>query len=132
MLNTELAGLAELARDLRARSIAFVEGPDYIEFTEFINSFVWVIEVRMWSADLTVPCLYFTVYETSLTGTRVLGLHELDVRETIISEHPRTGLPSLFVHPCNTRAWLDDTHASTFLWLAHFAAEARIPLNLTK
>lgn len=128
--------LIELASDLRARNVPVLVGPDFIEITSFNNSEVWVLEIRMWAADPSVPVLYFTVYaeadslNSETDSTRVLGLRELDLREVVIGEHPRTGMPVLFVHPCNTRAWLADTGASMFLWLTHFVAMARIPLHL--
>lgn len=88
-----------------------------------------VYEVRMWAADPGVPVLYFTVYRHDAGGTRVAGLPELALPEASVCEHPETGLPTLFIHPCNTRAWLTDTRASMLLWLVHFGAQAGLDLR---
>lgn len=88
-----------------------------------------------WVASPSIPVLYFNVYETIGNGGQVLTSldklignivpeeHQEEMRGVVSqTEHPVTGLPTFFIHPCHT----DDLRAqvggdfSWKLWLQFF------------
>lgn len=84
-------------------------------------------EIHPWSADVKVPVLYFSILVTDGTIERQARVNEAQqlvepsAQEWIsVAEHPITGLRTLFLHPCNTIQWLDDTQGDWWLWLQCF------------
>lgn len=80
-------------------------------------------EIYPWGADPRVPVLYFTHFvddgvERPASVEETRNLVDRSVRDWISpTEHPVTGLRTLFLHPCNTLEWLEDTGGDWWLWL---------------
>lgn len=89
-----------------------------------------------WPAGPDLPVLYFNLYDAlgRLTTSPETFLNRVNVDDSVRSfitqtEDPTTGLPSLFVHPCNTGNLLTairrehkDERDVLFMWLTSFAA----------
>lgn len=104
----------------------------YMKSTPEYPLLQWVYEVRMWDADPDVPVLFFTVYIEDESVSRVAGLKDLlgiVTADVSVCEHPKSGLPIMYIHPCNTKKWMTETQASIWLWLVHFGRSANLFLD---
>lgn len=91
-----------------------------------------------WTSDPQIPVLYFNVYDHDELVVKVDEVYRLLVPEQFCeelgpthalsrgsisqAEHPGTGLPAFYIHPCNTGQLLDhlDTGSGLVLWLKWF------------
>lgn len=113
-----------LAAQLQERAVEFRQTNDSIDIIQYEPNVVY--SVIPWAADPETPVLYFSVYNDDYTPVTaleavvdIIGARE-DVRKFISHcEHPVTGLPCFFLHPCNTKAMLDSLGQDKYiLWLA--------------
>lgn len=116
--------LADLADQLRNRAVEFKQTDNAIDIIQYQPNVVYTIVP--WAADPEIPVLYFSVYDddsaavtTFETVVDVIGANE-DVQKFIsLCEHPITGLPCFFLHPCNTKQMLGELGQDKYiLWLA--------------
>lgn len=104
----------------------------HVEILQPINGGYVVGDIVPWQADEEVPVLYFVLYletpEGEVRPATAAQFHQAvksgNKAWVSATEHPLTGLPCLFVHPCHTREWLGDTGGSLMLWLQHFGPAA--------
>lgn len=96
-------------------------------------------DVIPWAADPEVPVLYMLSFEErkedGFDVTRPTTLHAYRTRldpyfaQWITpTEHPLTGMPTWFVHPCHTREWLKEIGGSWWLWFQYVGAGTGITL----
>jgi len=94
------------------------ESPDILEDPDVVVPAdsacqIWNFSI-LWSDTWKAPVLYFGVEENGTVLTR----EELfsDAPHISFAEHPVTGSPSLFVHPCTTR---EQFGTNTWAWMCH-------------
>lgn len=136
-LYTELYNHDTAAELVGGKSIRIIQLPSTVEevnvrnpgaeVTEPLTVLGTTYEIHPWSADAKVPVLYFSVavsdgiVERQAKVEEVQQLVDPSVRDWIsVAEHPVTGLRTLFIHPCNTIQWLNDTKGDWWLWLQCF------------
>lgn len=124
--------LAHLASDLNIHGVQATYRGSHVEFLQPVEGGYVVGDVVPWRADEELPVLYFVLYletpEGMVRPATAAQFHQAVQSENSewvsATEHPLTGLPCLFVHPCHTRNWLDATGGSLWLWIQHFGRVA--------
>ena len=97
----------EVTGDYDAMEESLIEDPD-VEYEIPNNNVEWIFSI-VYSETWQVPVLYFTVSQEDripCSRDQVLEiLKEQDDSWEFVSyeEHPATGVPSLFLHPCQTK-----------------------------
>jgi hypothetical protein len=92
--------------DSAAMEESLVEDPDVIY--EHLPDWEWRFTI-VYSETWNVPVLYFQVFQNKMLCSRdhVLTVLKENVHDTwefvSYEEHPATGVPSLFLHPCRTQ-----------------------------
>ncbi|KAK9462739.1 uncharacterized protein V1516DRAFT_671004 [Lipomyces oligophaga] len=120
-------------------SICVLDEKSYVEISTVVQHFVYFTAHIVLSAVYSVPVLYFQAIRLDEEGnstpiTKVSELQDqfLATRATALhgstvltqGEHPLTGLPWFFIHPCNTAEIMRDLNFN----MTRVSFESYLPL----
>lgn len=127
--------LAGLAKQLQARAVEFRYREPVIEIVNYDPNVNYYI--IPWSADPSVPVLYFMVYDDEYhavvdldTAARLIKADPDVVPFISHTEHPVSNLPCYFLHPCHTKDLLSELGGPDqyFLWLSGVGSKIGLSL----